>query len=119
MYLDFCYYTKKQIINTSKEGIYTMSEYTMETITTGESWACKFKVKTFVTEDGKLFDTRNINIGEPIKGAAPGEYTSVGVIVKRDTSRRLVEVVDTAEENRTWVVSWDDCWDIDTVEWKE
>jgi hypothetical protein len=100
-----------------KERSKMSNKYTIENITAGESWACKFKVKTFLTEDGKIFDTRSLSVGEPVKGASPGEYTSIGVITKRDPERRLVELQDIEQDYRTWIVSWDDCWDIDVVEW--
>lgn len=83
----------------------------------GHSYACKFKVHTFVNEKGKPVDTRNIQIGEKVPGE-PGEYVGFGVIQIRDTQNRLVELWDT-ELNREWTVPWNDCWDVDSVEWNE
>jgi hypothetical protein len=83
----------------------------------GNSYACKFKVQTFVDESGKPVDTRNIQIGEKVPGL-PGEYTGFGVIRIRDTQNYLAEVWDT-ELQREWTVAWSDCWDVDTVEWSD
>jgi hypothetical protein len=55
-------------------------------------------------------------VGEPVKHGEPGWYEGFGVIQTRDRSRKLVEVYD-REYDRTWIVGWDDCWDIDSVEW--
>lgn len=82
----------------------------------GNSYACKFKVHTFVDDKGMPVDTRNIHVGEKVPGH-PGEYQGLGVIQIRDTQNRLVEVWDT-QLNREWTISWNDCWDIDLVEWK-
>ena len=93
-------------------------ELTIDTITAGESWACRFRVQTFVNSQGKPVDTTNLQIGEPVKDAEPGYYEGLGVIQIRDTANKLVELWDQTEQ-RTWVVSWRDCWDIDRVEWNE
>ena len=78
----------------------------------GTSIACKFKVHTMLDIMGRppgLSDT-------PLRG--PGDYESLGVIMKRDTEKQLVELEDT-KSKRCFVVSWDDCWDIDDVDWNE
>jgi hypothetical protein len=82
----------------------------------GSSYACEFKVYTFVDEKGVPVDTRNIQIGEKVPGI-PGEYRGLGVIQVRDTQNYLVEVWDT-QLNREWTVSWADCWNVDLVDWK-
>jgi hypothetical protein len=87
----------------------------IEDIKPGNSYACRFKVQTFVDSNGLPVDTRNIQIGEKVPGL-PGEYNGFGVIQVRDTANRLVEVWDT-ELNREWTVAWSDCWDVDTAEW--
>lgn len=84
----------------------------------GKSYACKFKVRTFVNKEGELVDTKNLSIGQAVDGE-PGWYESFGVISKRDVERRLVEVIEHENNDKEWVVSWDDCWDIDIVEWVE
>jgi len=48
-----------------------------------------------------------------------GDYEGFGFIRTRDTAQRLFEVEDTTKTRRTWIVSWDDCRDIDLVEWVE
>jgi len=82
-------------------------------ITPGESYACQFRVHTMLDTLGRpapnLSDT-------PLKG--PGEYTGTGVLKQRDVDQRLVVVVDTGT-GREFVVSFDDIWDIDTVEWQD
>lgn len=85
----------------------------MKDIEVGKSYACKFKITTMLDTLGRpapnLSDT-------PLKGK--GEYESLGVIKIRDTEQRLVELEDTVSR-KSFVVSWDDCWDIDTVDWQE
>jgi hypothetical protein len=90
--------------------------YTLDTITLGESWACKFTTTTFVDAGGRALRA-SLSPGEPHPGT-PQEYTSVGVIRKRDTESQLVEVVDVASE-LTFVVPWSNCTDIDRVEWTD
>lgn len=93
-----------------------MSEHTIESITAGESWGCRFRTQTFVNSQGQPIDTRNLQVGQPVKDGAPGWYEGFGVIQTRDTARKLVEVYD-REHDRTWIVGWNDCWDIDAIEW--
>ena len=85
----------------------------IEDITPGESYACKFRVETMLDELGRpapnLSDT-------PLKG--PGVYESVGILVQRDTEQRLVKLQDEPSK-REFVVSFDDIWDVDTIEWQE
>jgi hypothetical protein len=88
----------------------------IEDITAGESWACHFRVKTFISEDGKPVDTRDIQIGDPVPGT-PGMYEGFGLIAKRDTAKELVEIEDLNVENKTWIVSWNDCWAVDRAEY--
>lgn len=95
-----------------------MTDIAIKDITVGESWACRFRVHTFVTEDNKPVDTRDLSVGETVKDGAPGYYEGTGVIQTRDCQKKLVELWDT-ELERTWIVGWDDCWDIDHVEWSE
>lgn len=85
-------------------------------ITVGESWGCRFRVRTFVDPEGKPVSTRNIPLGGKVPGE-PGTYEGWGVISKRDTQRRLVEIEDAEMQNQTWVVSWDDTWAVDRVEY--
>lgn len=85
----------------------------IEDIVVGESYACKFRVTTMLDALGRpapnLSDT-------PLKG--PGEYESLGVIKVRDVEQKLVELEDT-KSKKSFVVTWDDCWDIDTVDWQD
>lgn len=82
-------------------------------IPVGESYACRFRVTTMLDTLGRpapnLSDT-------PLKG--PGEYESLGIITTRDKETRLLRLEDT-KSRKTFVVSYDDVWDIDTVDWQE
>ncbi len=89
----------------------------MEDITAGESWGCRFRVRTLIDPKGKPVNTTHVPPGTRID-AEPGFWESIGSIEIRDVDNRLVQVVD-HELGRTWHVSWDDCWDIDRVEYKE
>jgi hypothetical protein len=81
----------------------------------GKSYACKFVVKTFIDEMGNPVDTGQLSVGEKVPGV-PGNYRGFGVIVTRDTANQLVEIWD-EHLQRTWIVSWTDTSDVDTVEW--
>jgi len=86
-------------------------------ITAGESWACRFTVQAMVTPDGELYDSTGVAPGQTV-AAAPGEYSSVGVIVRRDVAQELLELRDTAS-GKTFVVEFSAVTDIDRVEWIE
>ena len=82
----------------------------IEDVTPGQSYACKFRVETMLDELGRipgLSDT-------PLKGV--GTYEGLGILVSRDMNTRLVELED-EKSKKKFVVSFDDIWDIDTVEW--
>jgi len=87
-------------------------------IEAGKSYACKFKVRTFLDKDGNLVNTKHLAVGQAVDGE-PGWYESFGVIAKRDVDKRLVEIIEHENNNRKWIISWDDCWDIDGVNWVE
>lgn len=85
----------------------------IEDVKPGNSYACKFKVKTMLDTLGRpapnLSDT-------PVKGE--GMYEGVGVLSARDMNTRLVRLIDEKTE-KEFVVSFDDIWDIDVVEWTD
>lgn len=85
----------------------------IEDVKPGNSYACKFKVKTMLDTLGRpvpnLSDT-------PLKGE--GMYEGVGVLSARDMNTRLVRLIDEKTE-KEFVVSFDDIWDIDVVEWTD
>lgn len=89
----------------------------IEDIEVGKSYACNFKVKTFVDTDGNPVDTSNLKVGERVPGM-PGEYTGFGIIVTRDVNSRLLEIWD-EKYQKTWIVAWQDTSDVDEVEWVE
>lgn len=82
-------------------------------ITPGNSYACKFKVKTMLDDLGR--PAPNLS-DRPLKGT--GLYEGIGVLMQRDSDQRLVKLQD-EKSKKEFVVSFDDIWDIDTVEWEE
>ena len=85
----------------------------MENVTPGEAYACRFRATIMLDELGRPAP----NLSD-VPLAGPGLYEGLGVIKIRDTEQRLVELED-VDSKRTFVVAWEDCWDIDTVEWRE
>lgn len=84
----------------------------IEDITTGKSYACKFRVETMVDIHGRipgLSDT-------PLAGLKL--YEGLGILVQRDSEKRLVKLQDD-KSKKEFVVSFDDIWDVDEVEWEE
>lgn len=85
-------------------------KHTLETISAGSSYACRFRVNTLVNAQGVPPEVND----SPL---TPGEYTSIGVIARRDLENRRVSVIDTAT-GRQFTVDFDDCWDVDVAEWE-
>ena len=88
----------------------------IEDIPAGESWACRFRTTTFVDAEGEPV-TANLQLGQ----AHPGEpkvYEGIGIIQVRDVEQRRVQLQDTTSL-RQFTVNFDDCWDVDTIEWTE
>lgn len=86
-------------------------------IPAGESWACRFRTTTFLDSNGKPVEAVNLALGQAHPGT-PGVYESVGVIQVRDieNSRVQLQCVDTLKQ---FTVAFEDCWDVDTIEWVE
>jgi|TARA_B110000259_G_C13969951_1_gene384280 hypothetical protein len=80
-------------------------------ITAGETWAAKFRTTRMLGTDGK--PVVNLKVGETAQG--PGNWESVGIIVKRDTASSKLELVDVFDQTRH-VVDYGDVWDIDRAE---
>jgi hypothetical protein len=77
----------------------------------GDSYACKFKVDVMLD----MNDNPHPNLSDtPLKG--PGVYEGLGVLLKRDTKTKLVELQD-EETKKIFIVPFTDIWDIDTVDW--
>lgn len=76
----------------------------------GKSYACKYKVETFLGDNNLPATPDN-----PVSNA--GTYEGLGVIIKRDLEQKLVELED-VENKLIFVVDWKDCWDIDDVIWE-
>ena len=84
----------------------------IEDIKPGNSYAAKFKVETMLDTYGRipgLSDT-------PLAGV--GMYEGLGVLLARDVDKRLVELQD-EKSRKKFVVSYDDIWDVDDVDWVE
>ena len=84
----------------------------IEDITPGKSYACKFRTTTMLDDLGRPAP----NLSDvPLKG--PGEYEGFGVLTTRDMGSRLVKLIDESS-NKEFTVSFDDIWDVDSVEWQ-
>lgn len=85
----------------------------IEDITPGRSYGAKFRVTTMLDDFGRPAP----NLSDvPLKGM--GDYEGFGLLVKRDTEKRLVEITD-LQSKKNFVVSFDDIWDIDEAEIRE
>ena len=91
---------------------------TPDDITPGSSYAARFRIETFLDSKGQPVDTTTLAPGERVVDAQPGVYESIGVIEIRDTQNRRLKLKDT-QCARTWIVGYDQVWDIDTVEWQD
>lgn len=85
----------------------------IEDVVPGNSYACKFKVRTMLDTLGR--PAPNLS-DQPLAGE--GNYEGLGVLVARDLNTRLVKLQD-EKSKKEFVVSFDDIWDIDTVDWVE
>ena len=84
----------------------------IEDITPGKSYACKFRTTTMLDDLGRPAP----NLSDvPLKG--PGVYEGFGVLTTRDMDSRLVKLID-EKSSKEFTVSFDDIWDVDTVEWQ-
>ena len=82
-------------------------------ITPGKSYACNLKVETMLDDLGRPAPNRS---DVPLKG--PGVYESLGVLIQRDSDKRLVKLQD-EKSKKEFVVSFDHIWDVDEVEWTD
>lgn len=87
--------------------------FTPDDITAGEMWACQFKTTRMLTRDGVPVSPANMRPGDTAQG--PGEWSALGVIVKRDPQARRLEIIDVNDQSRH-VVDYGDVWDIDRAE---
>jgi hypothetical protein len=85
----------------------------IEDVVPGEAYACKFRVQTMLDDLGR--PAPNLS-DRPLAGV--GTYEGIGILTKRDLEQRLVELSD-EKSSKEFVVSFDDIWDVDTIEWKE
>ena len=88
----------------------------IEDIPVGESWACRFRTTTFVDENGVPVQAQ-LQLGQAHPGE-PRQYEGIGIIQVRDLDNRRVQLQD-VDCLQQFTVEFDDCWDIDTVEWQE
>lgn len=80
-------------------------------IQVGKSYACKFKVETFLDENHKPTPNLDNKASIGIK-----EYKSLGILLMRDLDNCLVKLVD-QPTNIQFIVPFEDIWDIDEIEW--
>ena len=85
----------------------------IEEIVPGNSYACKFKVKTMLDVLGR--PAPNLS-DQPLKGE--GMYEGLGVLMQRDSDKKLVKLKD-EKSSKEFVVPFSDIWDVDEVEWVE
>ena len=85
----------------------------IQDIEVGKSYACRFRATVMLDVAGNPAPNY-----EGLELAGPADYEGLGVIRIRDVEQRLVELED-VETKRIFVVPWEDCWDVDTVEWVE
>ena len=83
----------------------------IENITPGNSYACKFKVKTMLDDLGR--PAPNLS-DRPLAGVKI--YEGIGILMQRDTEKRLVKLKD-EKSKKEFVVTFDDIWDIDDIDW--
>ena len=86
-------------------------------IPAGTSWGCKFKTTTFLNELGKPIEAYNLALGQAHPGK-PGLYEGIGIIQVRDIENERVQLQD-VESLKQFTVIFNDCWDVDTIEWTE
>ena len=88
--------------------------YKIEEITPGNSYACKFRLKDIPLDEfgrpGGMMSLADLPI------AKTGTYEGFGLLLQRDLDQRLVRVGD-VDLKTDFVVSFDDIWDLDDVEW--
>jgi len=84
----------------------------IEDIEVGKSYACKFKTETMVDTYGRIPSLSDT----PLAGVKM--YEGLGILVQRDTGKRLVKVQD-EKSSKEFVVGFDDIWDIDEIEWTD
>ena len=88
----------------------------MENIPAGESCACRFKTTTFVDKESRVaVEDKNLAVGAAHRGV-PGDYEGIGLIQIRDVDNRIVQLLDTVTDI-TFKVGFDNCWDVEVVEW--
>jgi hypothetical protein len=82
-------------------------------ITPGNAYGCKFRARNIPLDEfgrpGGLLSMADLPINKF------DDYEGFGFLKQRDVEQRLVVVVDETS-NQEFVCSFDDIWDIDTVE---
>ena len=86
-------------------------------IPAGESWGCRFRTTTFLNAEGEPVSSAGLQLGQAHPGT-PGVYEGIGIIQVRDIDAGRVQLQDVASLEQ-FTVKFDDCWDIDTIEWCE
>ena len=93
-----------------------MTKFTIETIEPGKSYAAKFKLENMpIDEYGRLGGQYSLS-DLPI--AKMGTYEGLGILLQRDTEKKLVKLQD-EKSKQEFVVPFKDLWDVDEIEWKD
>jgi hypothetical protein len=79
----------------------------------GKSYACYFRTAELVDSHSNPITDGNSQSAEKVI-----QREIFGVIKTRDLQQQLVEVID-QETGKSYVVGWEDCWDVDEVEWHD
>lgn len=86
----------------------------IEDIIPGKSYACKFKATNVALDAlGRPFP----NLSDQPYGKQ-GEYEGFGVLTKRDTEQKLVEL-QCQKTKKEFVCTYENIWDIDEVVWTD
>ena len=89
---------------------------TIETIEPGKSYAAKFKLENMpIDEYGRLGGQYSLSDLPIVK---TGTYEGLGILLPRDTEKKLVKLHD-EKSKREFVVQFEDLWDVDEIEWKD
>ena len=93
-----------------------MTKFTIENIEVGKSYAAKFKLENMpLDEYGRLGGPHSLADLPVVK---MGTYEGLGILLQRDTEKKLVKLQD-EKSNKEFVVPFKDLWDVDEIEWKD
>ena len=89
---------------------------TIETIEPGKSYAAKFKLENMpMDEYGRLGGPYSLADLPVVK---TGTYEGLGILIQRDSEKKLVKLQD-EKSGKEFIVPFEDLCDVDEVEWKD